>query len=86
MFCRFGDLGLCPLDLKNYATDYYEPTWLWLCAISHILHITGSGVELVSDFTGKAPFSDMLQSRRVQVLDGLRHLNNAVLHLMTFVR
>ena len=38
----------------------------WLCAISHIFHISGSDVKLVSDFTGKVPFSDMLQSRRVQ--------------------
>ena len=58
----------------------------WLCAISHIFHTNGSDVKLVSDFTAKIPFIDMLQSRRMQFLDGLRHLNNAVVQLMTFVR
>jgi len=28
----------------------------WLCAISHIFHITGSDVKLVSDFTGPVAF------------------------------
>ena len=40
----------------------------WLCAISHIFHITGSHVKLVSDFAGKIPFSDMLQDRRQESL------------------
>jgi len=38
------------------------------------------------DFTGKVPFRDTLQSRRTQFLDGLRHINNAVLHFMSSVR
>jgi len=32
----------------------------WLCAISHIFHITGSGVKLISDFTGTVAFGEML--------------------------
>ena len=58
----------------------------WLCAISRIFHISGSDVKLVSDFTAKVPFIDMRQSRRMQFLDVLRRLNNAVVQLITFVR
>ena len=55
----------------------------WLCAISHIFHITGSHVKLVSDFAGQIPFSDMLQDRRKQFLDGLRFVDNSVLQFMS---
>jgi len=41
---------------------------IWLCAISHIFHINGSDVKLVSDFTPKVPFIDILPSRRMQLV------------------
>jgi len=51
----------------------------WLCAISHIFHVTGSDVKLVSDFTGTVAFGEMLRCRRMQFLDGLRYVDNPVL-------
>jgi len=56
-----------------------------LCAISHIFHIIGSDVKLVSDFTGTVAFGEMLQCRRMQFLDGLRDVDNPVLQLVSAV-
>jgi len=40
----------------------------WLCAMSHIFHVTGSDVKLVSDFTAKMQIGDLLLSRRLKFL------------------
>jgi len=76
----------CTECFDSLVTQLRSIEHTWLCAISHIFHMNGSDVKLVSDFTAKVPFIDMLQSRRMQFLHGLRHLNNAVVQLMTFVR
>jgi len=57
----------------------------WLCAISHIFHITGSDVKLVSDFTGTVAFGEMLQCRKMQFLDGLRYLIQSILTKKIFL-
>jgi len=57
----------------------------WLCAISHIFHLTDSDVKLVSDFTGTVAFSEMLQCRKMQFLDGLRFVDNPVLQFVSAV-
>jgi len=56
-----------------------------LCAISHIFHITGSDVKLVSDFTGTVAFGEMWQCRRMQFLDGLRYVDNPVQQFVSAV-
>jgi len=38
----------------------------YLGCISHIFHITGSDVKLVSDYTGTVAFGEMLQCRRMR--------------------
>jgi len=53
--------------------------------ISHIFHITGSDVKLVSDFTGTVAFGEMLQCRRMQFLDRLRFVDNPVLQFVSAV-
>ena len=57
----------------------------WLCAISHIFHITGSDVKLASNFTGTVAFGEMLQCRRMQFLDGLRYVDNPVVQFVSAV-
>ena len=57
---------------------------IWLCAISHIFHITGTDVKLVSDFTGTVAFGEMLQCR-MQFLDRLRYVDNPVLQFVSAV-
>ena len=57
----------------------------WLCAMSHIFHVTGSDVKLVSDFTAKMQFGDLLLSRRLKFLNGLTLSDNAVLDFLTFI-
>ena len=57
----------------------------WLCAISHICHVTGSDVQLVSDLTGTVAFGEMLQCWRMQFSDGLRYVDNPVLQFVSAV-
>jgi len=57
----------------------------WLCAVSHIFHVTGSDVQLVTDFTGTVAFDEMLQCRRMQFLDRLRSVDNPVLQFVSAV-
>ena len=81
-FCQ-PYLLYCVECLELSVTQLRSIEHTWLCAISHIFHITGSHVKLVSDFAGKIPFSDMLQDRRKQFLDGLRFVDNSVLQFMS---
>ena len=78
------DKHLCCVEcLELSVTQLRSIEHTWLCAISHIFHITGSHVKLVSDFAGKIRFSDMLQDRRKRFLDGLRFVDNSVLQFMS---
>jgi len=50
----------CTECLELSVTQVRSIEHTWLCAISHIFHITGSDVKLVSDFTGTVAFGEML--------------------------
>jgi hypothetical protein len=54
----------------------------WQCAISHIFHLNGADVNLVSNYTANLPFMDMLVVRHVRFLFNLSRSDNAVLSYM----
>jgi len=53
--------------------------------MSHIFQVTGPDVKLVSDFTAKVQFGDLLLSRRLKFLNGLTISDNAVFEFLTLI-
>jgi Reverse transcriptase (RNA-dependent DNA polymerase) len=68
------------IDLNITQIRSIEHTWQ--TAISHIFHINGADVRSVCDYITDVPFSNMLLSRRLKFVSGLRDVNNSRLQYL----
>ncbi len=70
-YCTEGlDLSVRQLRSLDHA---------WCCAISHIFHVTGADVNLISHYTATVPFDELLRNRRLNFINGLCSASNTVL-------